>query len=286
MKISQRDAKLLIFLGCAIILGLAYFFGYRQYSEKTDDLDEKMQSLQTQYDTLSASNVHRQEYMDKIKEDTDKIQTIVAKYPSMVSNQDEIYLSSIMEKNSGAWINTFNFSEPTIVYTLQNLTAGETQVSTDSTTNTDPNATVTPSPAPTQTPEGTDSNNADVNPNANPKVTDAGDPNFYFVGYKNTTRIGFQSDYEQLKKIVQFIYDYASRKVINSITVAVDKNTGLLIGTMEYDSYSVVGAGTKYEPLTIPSHPMGVKNIFGDTVNNDQNDNTQNDTNVENDTDQ
>lgn len=280
MKISQRDAKLLIFLGCVLVLGLSYFFGYRKYSEKTDDMEEKIQSLQTQYDTLSASNAHRQEYLDKIKENTGKIQTIVAKYPSMVSNQDEVYLTSEMEKSSGAWINTFNFSEPTIVYTLQNLSTADTQVSTDGTTPTDPNATATP--AATTDPNATGSTDATISPNADLTATDASDPNFYFAGYKNTTRLSFQADYDQMKKIIQFIYDYTSRKVISSISLAVDKNTGLLTGTMDYDSYSVKGAGSKYEPKAIPSQPMGVKNIFGDTVQNTQRNDAQNGTNEDN----
>ena len=251
MKISQKDARLLIFFACIVLLAASYFFGYKTYSDKTDDMNTKTQALKAQYESLEASNEHRDEYKRKIQDNQDKITTISAKYPSVVTNQDEIYLSSLIEKESGAWINTFNFSEPSIVYTPQNLTASDTDVNTDKIDNTNKKEeTPEVSPAPANA-EGT-----------------AKDGEFTFVGYKNSTQLSFQADYDQMKKLVAIINNYESRKSIKSVNLAVDKTTGLLTGTIDYDSYSLVSVSSKYTPLIIPSESMGIKNIFGDIVKN------------------
>ncbi len=255
MKISQKDAKLLILLACVMMLGASYFFGYKKYSDKTDEINNRTQALNAQYETLEASNKHRDEYTQKIQENKDKVAAIIAKYPAMVTNQDELYLSKIIEKNTGIWINNFNYTESSIVYTPQDLTLNGTSVSTDSTTNTDKtNANTTE-----QTKEASQA----------PATTETTkDGTLAFVGYKNTTQLSFQADYDQMKKLVSFINNYESRKSISSINMAFDNTTGLLTGTVDYNSYSLVSLTSKYTPLIIPSLPMGVESIFGDIVSN------------------
>ena len=251
MKISQKDAKLLILLFCVLLLAASYFFGYKKYSELTDELNVKTQLLTTQYETLADSNQNRQEYTDKIQENKDKIAAIVAKYPSEVKNQDELYLSSIIEKKCGVWINNFNFSEPAIVYTPQEMVEEGTTVNTDG---------------------ASDTTQADPSKDSGAEESKVETNELGFIGYKNTTQLSFQADYDQMKKLIAFINDYEYRKSIGAINLAVDSTTGLLTGTLEYHSYSMVGLEATYTPLTIPSQPTGIKNIFGEIVNNQQQD--------------
>lgn len=257
MKISQKDAKLLIILACVLLLAASYFFGYKKYSDLTDELETQTQAKQTQYSTLDAYNVHRSEYKNKIEDNETKIAAIVAKYPSLVTNQDELYLSSMIQEKCGGWITTFNFSDTETMYVPGNLTATNTTVTT--------NETETSTPAPSvdsnQTANSNQAADSDTTQtNANGELS--------FTGNRNITQLSFQADYDQMKKMIQFIYDYPQRKVINSLTLAVDNTTGLLTGTMDYSSYSIVGAGASYTPLEIPSTPMGNKNIFGDVISN------------------
>ncbi len=252
MKISQKDAKLLIIMACVVLLGVSYFFGYSKYNDMTDEMNTKTQALLTQYEKLEEKNKHRDEYTKKIQENKDKIASITAKYPSKIQNKDEIYLSSIIEKQCGAWVNTVNISDIAIVYTPQNTdtTGTDTAETTTDSTKTESNK------APATTDTTTD---AAINENG-----------LKFIGYKATTQLSFQADYDQMKKIVAFINNYSSRKSISAITLAVDNTTGLLTGTLDYNSYCLVGADTTYTPLEIPKLPTGVKNIFDDMVRNNE----------------
>ena len=250
MKISQRDIKLLMILGCVLVLGASYFLGFKKYNDLTEEMDTKTTALRTEYNTLSASNQHRAEYTSIIEENKEKIAAIVAKYPANITNQDEIYLSKLMEQQSGVWINIFNTTASSIVFTPQD----EDAQATDAKTTTDTEAT-------TDTKVTTNTETSDAN-----KTSDQND--FSFIGYQMTTQLSFQADYQQMKKLVEYINNYAFRKSIKSISLAVDTTTGLLTGTLDYNSYSLTGAGTTYTPLTIPSQPTGVDNIFNVTVEN------------------
>ncbi len=247
MKISQRDAKLLILLLCVLLLGGAYLFGYKKYSDKTDELEKKTEALETEYKELDTSNQHRSEYEAKIKEDNEKILNIAARYPNSIVNADEIYYTRLMEQNSGAWINDFTFETPEIAYTPTNMT-----MATDGTTDANANGTETATATPAD-PNATGDEASPQNASEN-----------YFVAYKVRTKISFETGYEELKKLIQFVYDAQYRKVIDRMALAVDEKTGLLTGTLEYNSFSIVGLKTTYQPLSIPSAIMGVDNIFGD----------------------
>ncbi len=293
MKISQKDARLLILLACVLLLGASYFFGYKKYSDKTDAINKETQVLKKEYETLESSNIHREEYVQKIKDNEEKIKTIIAKFPATVQNQDEIYLSSIIEQTSGAWINSFNFSEPSVVYTPQSLTEGKTEVNSDGAKTTDeatPNQSVTPNSAapntvsPQQaTPQPVVPDNTSASSKGNTggvldsvKKMFQGDvpvvEKLNFTGCKNITALSFKSDYNQMKKMVELIIKYTSCKSINRVNLAVDKSTGLLTGNLEYSSYSISGAEATYKPLEVPSKPLGIKNIFGEIVSNNKND--------------
>ena len=257
MKLSQKDAKLLIILACILLLAASYFFGYKKYTDLTDELETQIQAKQTEYTTLDAYNQHRREYQTKIEDNKTKIGEIVAKYPSKVTDQDELYLSSVIQEKCGGWITTFDFTDVETIYVPGALMPCDTTVTTDNQNS-------------SEVPQATPAPSADTDAN---KVPAKGD--LEFCGNRNITQLGFQVDYDQLKKMVQFIYDYPQRKVINELTLAVDNTTGLLTGRMNYSSYSMEGAGATYEPLTIPSTPMGNKNVFGDIVaNKDKSDKT------------
>ncbi len=272
MKISQKDAKLLILLACVLLLGASYFFGYKKYSDKTDAINKETQVLKTKYETLESSNIHRDEYIQKIKDNEEKTKAVIAKFPATVQNQDEIYLSSIIEKTSGAWINAFNFSEPSVVYTPQSLTEGKTEVNSDGAKTTDeatPNQSVTPNSA-----ASSNGNTGGVLDSLK-KMFQGDGPvveKLNFTGCKNITKLSFKADYNQMKKMVELITKYKSCKSINMVNLAVDKSTGLLTGNLEYSSYSISGVGAIYKPLEIPSKPFGIKNIFGEVISNNKKD--------------
>lgn len=72
----------------------------------------------------------------------------------------------------------------------------------------------------------------------------------------------YECDYEQLKKLIDFVNDYPERMNIESITMAYDSTTGGLKGNLVLNLYAVTGTGKEYTAPDISGLSMGVGNIF------------------------
>lgn len=72
----------------------------------------------------------------------------------------------------------------------------------------------------------------------------------------------YECDYEQLKKLVDFVNSYPERMNIESITMSYDSTTGGLKGNLVLNLYAVTGTGKEYTAPDISGLSMGVGNIF------------------------
>lgn len=73
----------------------------------------------------------------------------------------------------------------------------------------------------------------------------------------------FTSSYDGFKEIIEKIQGESSKKNVDSITISFDNNSGLLIGTISMNAFSVMGSEMIYKEPYIPSMPIGSENIFG-----------------------
>ena len=80
-----------------------------------------------------------------------------------------------------------------------------------------------------------------------------------------TSTLTIESDYSQFKRVLSFIEKSDSRKVIQNINLSFDNKTGILSGTVAFNSFSLTGADTVYKPFNIPSEAggQGVPELFG-----------------------
>ncbi len=78
-------------------------------------------------------------------------------------------------------------------------------------------------------------------------------------------QIGYtqQFDYAGMKQFVNAIVNDSDRKSIESLNLAYDSNTGILVGTTTMNLYTLTGTDKAYQETMIPSMPMGTDNIFG-----------------------
>lgn len=73
--------------------------------------------------------------------------------------------------------------------------------------------------------------------------------------------LSLQTDYEGVKKAVDFVNAAAEKKNISSLNLTFNQETGLLSGTMVVNEYAVYGLGKEYDKPQVEGE-TGVDNIF------------------------
>lgn len=69
--------------------------------------------------------------------------------------------------------------------------------------------------------------------------------------------------YKGMKQYVNSIVGDADRKSIESINMAYDSTTGILVGSTSMNLYTLKGTDQEYQETYIPSMSIGTENIFG-----------------------
>lgn len=72
-----------------------------------------------------------------------------------------------------------------------------------------------------------------------------------------------QFTYDGMKRYVNSIVKDSNRKSIESLNVAYDSSTGILIGVTEMNLYTLTGTESEYQKTSIPPMPVGTSDIFG-----------------------
>ncbi|MBE5962869.1 MAG: hypothetical protein E7256_16080 [Lachnospiraceae bacterium] len=81
----------------------------------------------------------------------------------------------------------------------------------------------------------------------------------------STTQVSltYKADYEQFKKMVDYIQKYEERITIENVSIAFDQETGNLTGTISMNWYAMTGTDKVYEDPKVDGITSGKKNIFG-----------------------
>lgn len=70
-------------------------------------------------------------------------------------------------------------------------------------------------------------------------------------------------DYNQLKKLINYIYATKQRTTLKSVNVSFNAETGGLVGTVSIEKYFVSSADYTYQKTDIPSVKKGTSDLFG-----------------------
>lgn len=81
--------------------------------------------------------------------------------------------------------------------------------------------------------------------------------------YSYPIDFGFNVTYQGFKDVVNYLNTVGTKKKITGVTIAFDNSTGILNGILSFEEYALIGTGKEYYPLTIPTVPVTVENIFG-----------------------
>ena len=81
--------------------------------------------------------------------------------------------------------------------------------------------------------------------------------------YNNRILLSFQTSYEGLKEIVDYINENKKRMSISDYSVAYDDRTGLVTGSVSVNMYSVAGTDKEYTQQNLSGVSIGTDNLFG-----------------------
>ena len=116
LKISERDKKLLLIVATALIVVLAYFFGYQNLSSQADDLSSRKSKLEVTQRDLKEKNNNKDKYLA----DTTKLQTenrsALSRFDSGSTQPNTINFFIKTEGVTGVWVKSLALSPTTSIY--------------------------------------------------------------------------------------------------------------------------------------------------------------------------
>lgn len=248
IKLSDSEKKLLLIFLSLLFVAAAYFLVFQRNMAKAQELEAANIEAAAKVLQLEAMVARQAQVEEQTAECLQMVDDIIAKYPSDVTTEKAIAFIQDLENATGMKVTDINF--------LMNNLVGVVS------------AAPTPAPAPaadTDTAaDGSDLNAADA---AASDTGAAADVNTAIqgnvpAGYYATVSMSYQTSYQGLKDIVNYITSQKDRMTIPAITVSYDETTGGLSGVLTVNMYYLTNTGREYEPPTVRGINRGVTDVF------------------------
>lgn len=112
MKISKRDAKLLLILMGVVVFLLSYLLVYNRYIDKRDQLAEQISQLQPQLNTLEGYYANLATYQSAVADDKKTVQEEMAKFPAQVRTENLVLYAVELRTRLGIAPLAMTFTDP------------------------------------------------------------------------------------------------------------------------------------------------------------------------------
>ncbi len=249
---SDRDKKLLVYLGALVILAAAYFLVGKPFLDKIDELSSEKATLQNELSEKRAAFENKATYEEGITEANNKIQAMMDKFPEDNTDEKSIMFIVNTEKEIPAWVGQIKFAD-----IIENTVTGESASDREAAAEQEAVAAA----------EGEDVSEGTSEPA--PEVNDSGEGGNEGSGTINDlitrdTELGikFTVKYDGFKKWLKYLNDYEDRMVIKEIDVTYDRPTDLVSGSMVISQYALLGPGRELPPVETGVEELGKENIF------------------------
>ncbi len=110
---SDRDKKLLVYLGALIILAAAYFLVGKPFLDKIDQLSMEKTQLEAELREKREAYENKDVYENGITESQEKMDAIIEQFPEDNSDEKSIMFASHAEADIPIWFNQMRFAEET-----------------------------------------------------------------------------------------------------------------------------------------------------------------------------
>ncbi len=245
---SDRDKKLLVYLGALIILAAAYFLVGQPYLDKIDQQSGEKAALESELREKREAFENKPMYEQGIAEAQEKIDAIMAEFPEDNSDEKSIMFASHAETDIPIWFNQMRFAEETKM-----MISGQEESASDVEQE--------------QLEENVAAAEGEAVPEGGEEVPEAGGQRggtgISELMYRDTELgLNFECKYDGFKKLLAYIRDYKDRLVIKEIEVTYSDTTGLVAGTMTLSQWAVLGPNRELPEVETDVDSLGTENVF------------------------
>lgn len=119
MEISDRDKSLLFIIASIFILAAAYFFGFKNFTDKKDEYKAQAKSYSDEYATLIELQKNRDMYVTMTEKYVAMREQILGEYENGYSQSNMMKTFIDMETATGIWLSEVTYNLPEAVYTFK-----------------------------------------------------------------------------------------------------------------------------------------------------------------------
>lgn len=249
---SDRDKKLLVYLGALIILAVAYFLVGRPFLDKNEKLSNEKMQLEQELREKREAVQNKETYENGIKEAKEKIDAMIARFPEDNSDEKSIMFASRAEAEVPVWFNQMKFAEETKMM----INGQETESASD--------VEQQQLEANVEAAEGGEMPEAAQEGEAAPEGQEnGGETGIGNLMYRDTELgLSFETQYDGFKNLLAYIRDYEDRIVIKEIDITYGDTAGLVTGTMVLSQYAILGPGRELPEVETDVDELGTDNVF------------------------
>jgi len=115
MKISKRDAELLLILAGLLVFLILYLGVYNHFQTEADSVESDIAALQPQLTKLENENAHLAEYEQGITEYRTSVKDKLAAFPADIKDEDFLSYLLTMSSKVGISMESVTFDAPTLL---------------------------------------------------------------------------------------------------------------------------------------------------------------------------
>ncbi len=244
---SDRDKKLLVYLGALIILAAAYFLVGKPFLDKIDNLSSEKTQLQAELAEKREAYENKAMYEEGIADANSKIQAIIDRFPEDNTDEKSIMFIANSEKEIPAWFGQIKFAD-----IIENNISGESASDAEAAAEQEAVAAAEGEEVPEPSPDVSDS---EVSEGSTGSIND-------LITRDTELGLRFTVKYDGFKKWLAYLNDYEDRMVIKEIEVTYDHGTDLVAGSMVLSQYALLGPGRELAPVETGVEDLGKEIIF------------------------
>lgn len=251
IKLSDSEIKLLLIFFSLLLVAAAYFLVFQRYSAKAREINAANIDAAAKVLQLEAMVARQAQVEEQTAECLQTVEDIIAKYPSDVTTEKAIAFIQDMENATDTKVTDINFLMKNLVGVIS---AAQTAAPAADTGTAADGSDVSAADAAIS---GTDTAAAPA-ADGNTAV-----PTGVPVGYYATVSMSYQTSYQGLKDIIDYVTSQKDRMTVPAITVSYDETTGGLNGVLTVNMFYLTNTGREYEPPKVQGINRGVTDVFG-----------------------
>lgn len=236
MKLKDRDKNLLIILGMALLIFLAYFVGYRNITAKRVKVDAEVEKLVLELANLKSLEASKDTFISDTTKYTSDRAALLGEFDNGYSQEYiikviegiENEMEAVTEDNIG-WIKGVTFNEPQFAYEFGTITS--------------------------------------TNPDREGQLVYTTD----LEGYSTAVTLNFEAGYDEFKRMIEYINNYeyegkACKYKIEALSASYNSEAEVVTGSLGVVFYALTGEDRVFIGIDPANKMFGTTNIFHSDV--------------------